>query len=267
MFTSYNFNGKYSIKKNENTSLARLIIMSVLVTIWGSRLTYNFYRKGGYDCTTEDHRWVYVRRMFGYPEKKLIFHLVNFFFTAFFQNYLLLGLVVPMWYIQTTSPTALNKFDLVNAVLFGFFLSIEIIADQQQWHYQTRKYKWVDEQKTGAKTKYTQEEIDNFKRGFLINGLFKYSRHPNFFAEISMWWVIYSFSLSAQLGSMQKNFNPWSAVNYSIFGALSLTILFQISTILTEYISASKYPEYKKYATKVSRFIPFFTTYKPEKSQ
>ncbi len=36
----------------------RLLVMSVLVVMWGSRLTYNFARKGGYDSwlAAEDYR-------------------------------------------------------------------------------------------------------------------------------------------------------------------------------------------------------------------
>lgn len=36
---------------------ARLLIMAVLVTVWGTRLTYNFARKGGYRFSAEDYRW------------------------------------------------------------------------------------------------------------------------------------------------------------------------------------------------------------------
>ncbi len=35
----------------------RLVIMAALITVWGSRLTYNFARKGGYRFDAEDYRW------------------------------------------------------------------------------------------------------------------------------------------------------------------------------------------------------------------
>jgi steroid 5-alpha reductase family enzyme len=151
-------------------------------------------------------------------------------------------------------------------VLFSLFL-IEIIADQQQWKYQTNKYKWIELSKQNKKTNYTQEEIESFKRGFCIEGLFKYSRHPNFFAEISIWWAFYAFTISSQYSAIVNNFNYAILFNYSLWATLSLTLLFQGSTNLTENITASKYPEYAKYKAKVSRFIPLFTTYQPKQQK
>jgi steroid 5-alpha reductase family enzyme len=36
-----------------------------LTTLWGLRLTYNFWRKGGYKKGGEDYRWAYIRK--NYP--------------------------------------------------------------------------------------------------------------------------------------------------------------------------------------------------------
>lgn len=38
-----------------------LFILAILVTCWGTRLTYNFYRKGGYSWKEEDYRWAIVK--------------------------------------------------------------------------------------------------------------------------------------------------------------------------------------------------------------
>lgn len=83
-----------------------------------------------------------------------------------------------------------------------------------------------------------------YKRGFITDGLFKYCRHPNFFCEISMWWVIYFFSVSS------------NGINLSGFGALLLNLLFLGSTALTERISSEKYPSYTKYQKDVPMLIP-----------
>ena len=83
-----------------------------------------------------------------------------------------------------------------------------------------------------------------YKRGFITEGLFKFTRHPNFFCEISMWWVIYFFSV-VNIG-----------INLSGFGALLLNLLFLGSTALTERISSEKYPIYKKYQKDVPMLIP-----------
>mmetsp|Transcript_26189 Transcript_26189/g.23051 ORF Transcript_26189/g.23051 Transcript_26189/m.23051 type:complete len:101 (-) Transcript_26189:310-612(-) len=39
----------------------RLLLMSVLATVWGLRLTYNYARKGGYTSKGEDYRWPFLR--------------------------------------------------------------------------------------------------------------------------------------------------------------------------------------------------------------
>lgn len=64
---------------------------------------------------------------------------------------------------------------------FGFIscLYLELVADNQQWSfYQRRK---IAMQKKRPLT-------GDLKRGFLSHGLFRYSRHPNFFAEMGIWW-------------------------------------------------------------------------------
>ena len=86
------------------------------------------------------------------------------------------------------------------------------------------------------------------ERGFLTTGLFRYSRHPNFFCEQAMWWTYYVFSIAAGAG--------W--LTWTITGAVLLTLLFQGSTWLTEKISLRKYPDYAYYQETTSRLMPWF---------
>jgi steroid 5-alpha reductase family enzyme len=66
------------------------------------------------------------------------------------------------------------------AVLFLIFLGGETVADQQQWSFQQEK----------ARRRAAQEPLTgDYRDGFLQSGLFRYSRHPNFFCELSIWWV------------------------------------------------------------------------------
>lgn len=107
--------------------------------------------------------------------------------------------------------------------------------------YQTAKcdYEEADEVARG----YTPAELE---RGFVAKGLWAYSRHPNFFAEQSIWFILYSWSCFAAN-------TPYS---WAGTGAVLLVLLFQGSTNLTEKITASKYPEYKAYQRHVGMFIP-----------
>jgi hypothetical protein len=70
--------------------------------------------------------------------------------------------------------------------------------------------------------------------GFLETGLWAYSRHPNFFCEQAIWWVVYAFAVAADVGC-------W---NVTLAGPVLLTLLFRGSANFTESITAGKYPAY-----------------------
>jgi steroid 5-alpha reductase family enzyme len=209
----------------------RLNLMAVLAAIWGGRLTYNFARKGGYKPGGEDYRWEEIQNKIG-PKW---FQVLNATFLAPFQNYLLLFIVVPSYAAYLYADTPLNALDYAAAIAFIAFFIGETIADEQQWKFQTAKYAAIARGETP-------------ESGFLKTGLFRYSRHPNFFCEQAMWWSYYVFSVAAGAG--------W--LNWTITGAVLLTLLFQGSTTLTEKISLQKYPGYAAYQRTTSRLIPWF---------
>lgn len=207
---------------------ARVTLLTALVTAWGLRLTYNFARKGGYKPGGEDYRWAVLRARLG-PAG---FQVFNFTFIAPFQNVLLLFLIAPVvTAAQHWGP--LGPLDFGLAALFVLLLGIEAVADQQQWRFQQVK----------AARKARHEPGDDF----CTTGLFRVSRHPNFFAEVSLWWVMYGFSVIAT--------GQW--VHWSGLGALALTGIFQGSTTMTEAISKSKYPAYAEYQRRTSRLLPW----------
>ena len=231
----------------------RILILAILITSWSIRLTFNTWRRGFYNKMHEDYRWTHVKAYFRYPQYSFSFQLLNFVFIAAFQNWLLYFITLPIWYIQKYNRNdQFNYLDLLLTVLFVVALLYETIADEQQWNYQTKKYKWLKTKKIDNDTEFSKAD---FNRGFATHGLWKYSRHPNFFAEILIWWIIYAFSISSQSRALTIGELP-SFVNTSIIGALILTLLFQGSTKLTEKISASKYADYAEYQKSVSKIIP-----------
>lgn len=90
--------------------------------------------------------------------------------------------------------------------------------------------------------------------GFLTVGLFRYSRHPNFFFEQAQWWVFYAIGATAAVASGLGFFG--GVLNWTIVGPLLLTALFIGSTIFTESITASRYPEYAEYRRTTSMLVP-----------
>eukprot|EP00742_Colponemidia_sp_Colp-10_P008965 GILJ01009740.1.p1 GENE.GILJ01009740.1~~GILJ01009740.1.p1 ORF type:complete len:348 (+),score=43.26 GILJ01009740.1:44-1045(+) len=216
----------------------RLILMFGCSLLWGVRLTFNFWRKGGYTWHGEDYRWPIIKKILApYPIFTQIF---NFTFIAVYQNILLFLIVSPsMVCYLSRNQTPLNSIDLFAAICYLCLLTGETVADQQQWIFQNAKYA-----KINAKAKLTGD----YARGFLTSGLFRYSRHPNFFCEMSLWWSFYLFSVAAT--------GSW--VNWTALGAFLLTQLFQGSTWLTERITKQKYPSYGQYQQTTSRIIPWF---------
>jgi steroid 5-alpha reductase family enzyme len=204
----------------------RGLVMAVLATLWGVRLTFNFARKGGYSGE-EDYRWAVLRGSM----PRWQFALFNIGFIAGAQNALLWLIAAPAL-VAGAHRTAFDAVDLVLAVLFLALLLLETEADQQQWRFHQRK----------------KAAGGVLEPGFCTTGLFAVSRHPNYFAEIAQWWVFCGFGLHA-LGT---------AASWLWVAPVCLTALFAGSTRFTEQISATKYPAYAAYQRRVSAVVPWF---------
>lgn len=219
---------------------ARLWIMSVLVTIWGFRLSFNFYRKGGYNIIPwkgeEDYRWKIMRQ---HPALKgrVRFGLFNLFFISFYQHFLILLFSSPLLLAAKNNETNLNILDLIAASLMLLFIIVEAIADNQQYRFQEIK-------KQPAKSEGLYGE--SLAKGFLSEGLWRYVRHPNFASEQSVWISFYFFGVAAS--------GKW--INLTLVGPLLLVLLFLGSTQFTERLSSQKYPGYADYRKDVPKFFP-----------
>lgn len=214
-------------------------IAAALVTFWGARLTFNFARKGGY-CGTEDYRWVYLRKKITNP---ILWQLFNLFFICLFQSGLFVLFTYPVYALVLYSAENLPALFWVFSALGLVLVCFEFAADQQQWNFHSAK-KSAAEQKD-----YPHKYSADVKNGFLSQGLFSLCRHPNYFCELGFWWSIW-------LAAFSFNRDPLGS---GLFGPIVLTFVFIGSTVLTESITSSKYPEYRNYKKKViSAIIPWF---------
>ena len=216
----------------------RAVLMSVLATLWGIRLTYNFSRHGAYQWKFwtghEDYRWAHVRKQPGL-DKPLGWKLFHLFFICGYQNALLWLLALPVVVAQA-SPAPLGAADALLAAGFVGLVVLETWADQQQWNFQSEK-----KRRQGA-----GEKLEGrYASGFIHDGLWARSRHPNYFAEQSIWVTFFLFSVAAT-----------GMPNWSAAGCLLLILLFQGSANLSESIQAQKYPDYPAYQQRVPRFLP-----------
>ena len=157
-----------------------LNVMAVLVNLWAIRLTFNFARKGGYAQGGEDYRWKVLRARMSSGQ----FQIFNLFFIVVYQNIILFLIALPAYTVLASGSTKFGPLEIILTVAFLAFLALETVADQQQWNFYSHKYAEIAAGRTA-------------EARFLQTGLFRFSRHPNFFAEQSQWWVIFFFGAAA----------------------------------------------------------------------
>ncbi|KAI0024750.1 DUF1295-domain-containing protein [Xylariomycetidae sp. FL0641] len=220
--------------------------------VWSARLTFNYWRKGGYSVGSEDYRWEIIRA----KVPAALFFIFNVTFISFIQSILLFLLAAPTYIILLTSrfEQTVTAADLVFTGVQLALVTSEWFSDQQQWNYQTAKQEYRKTAKVPRGCGFTQEDLD---RGFITSGLWAYSRHPNFAAEQTIWFVLYHWSCYAS-----KVLYNWAGV-----GPTFLIMLFQGSTWLTELISSGKYPGYRHYQDQVGAFFPGLRPYQAPSSE
>jgi steroid 5-alpha reductase family enzyme len=209
---------------------ARLDVMAVVITLWGVRLTFNFARKGGYSGI-EDYRWQVLRSRLS----KWQFQLFNIFFIVLYQNFILVLISLPAYLaFEDRGKHAYGVLDLILAVVFLLCTIGETVADEQQWRFQEEKHAAVANGLTP-------------ESNYLVTGLFRYSRHPNYFFELAQWWLFFFMGVAATNSPWQ-----WTGV-----GVVLLTLLFVGSTRFTEAITLNKYPDYAQYQKRTSAVLPW----------
>lgn len=224
-------------------------------------MTFNYWRKGGYSIGSEDYRWETVKNYVG-PYSMFIFNVA---FISFAQSVglpshrlratiiliisqvLLFLITSPVYILLLISRHTTNGMELPDIVFHRLLLVlivIEFFADQQQWDFQTSKKQYQKTAKLPPNSKFTAADLD---RGFIVSGLWSWSRHPNFAAEQAIWILLYQWAA----------YESFTYFNWTSAGAGSLIGLFQASAWLTELLSAQKYPEYRQYQSLVGMFVPW----------
>ncbi len=223
----------------ERDFVGRSILVTCLVTVWALRLSiYLFLRSRG---KPEDFRYKKWREDWG----------SKFVKRSYLQVYMLQGvlivlMIIPVFLINTLSyePSwgpydmlvniELEWYDLVGGILWLIGFSFETIGDLQMY-----KFKKNPENK-----------------GKIMNeGLWKYTRHPNYFGEATLWWGI--FILFIPVAIMWDGLYPyiWIAI---ISPILITFLLLRVSGITLLEKKLSNIPEYADYQRSTSAFIPWF---------
>ncbi|KAJ2876651.1 hypothetical protein FB639_003880 [Coemansia asiatica] len=215
------------------------VVIQSLVYLWGMRLCFNSLRRGDYRVGAEDYRWKHVQMWFSQIfgnglTGSLAWEAFNLGFIAVFQLALLYLIALPVRLVILQSSEGQWDLLLVSlAVAMLLTLAGEALADQQQYAYQQHKRVHPD------------------RIGFVHQGLWRFSRHPNVFCEGLFWVLVSIFCMCAGGVDAGVCENAWYWA-----GPLCLLVLLSSSVRLTESISLGKYPAYKAYVVKTSRILP-----------
>jgi len=199
----------------------RQTIVLILVCAWSIRLTFNWARQWR-GLTHED--WRYAERR---EKNGKIFWFINLFGLQLMPTFLVYLGCLSFYPIMFEGTNSFGLLDLLAFIITLGAIIIESLADRQLYNFRLKR-----------------ENSEQFIR----TGLWAYSRHPNYFGEVSFWWGIIIFSIAS---------NP----SYWVFiiGPISITSLFVgISIPLMEKRNLRTKPSYEKYIEQVSALVPWF---------
>jgi steroid 5-alpha reductase family enzyme len=195
----------------------RGLLVLALVTIWGMRLSLHIgLRNRG---KPEDPRYRKWRKEWG----------VHATARAFFQVFLLQGflavvILLPLTYILAHQNPDISWLDALGATVWLVGFVFEVVGDLQLARFKNNPGR---------------------QGRFITSGLWKYTRHPNYFGEVTLWWGVWLIACSVP-GGWRTVFGP---------GTITVLILFVSGIPLLE----KKYEgntEFKEYQRRTSAFFP-----------
>lgn len=199
------------------------LLLATLATAWGLRLgLFLFWR---WRKHSHDRRY---QKMFADAKRK---HGWNFATTSLLfvflpQMALQIVMALPVQISQLDdNPHSLGALAMLGAALAAFGILYEAIADAQLAAFRANPAN---------------------KDKVMDRGLWRYSRHPNYFGELCTWWGLYAIACETQYGA------------WSLPGPLLLTFLLtRVSGAPTTEPHLQKTrPEYEAYKRRTSSFIP-----------
>ena len=194
-------------------------LIGILVTIWGLRLSLHILRRNW--GKPEDFRYQVWRKEVG----------TRWWWLSFFRVFLLQGIL--MWIISApllaaqrgAKPAHLILFDFLGVIVWGIGFFFEAVGDLQLARFKT----------------------DPANKGKVMDrGVWRYTRHPNYFGDSAQWWGYYLIAAFA---------GGW----WTIFSPILMTLfLLRVSGVALLEKTLEKRPGYQEYIRKTSAFIPWF---------
>lgn len=148
-------------------------------------------------------------------------------------------LALPGFIIAMNPSTDISNWELIGLGLWALAYTFESVADTQKLVF-----------------------ISKNSGGVCNHGLWRYSRHPNYFAEWLVWTALVIATVPSWL-ALESNENVFVWLTMGI-GALFASVMLYITLVYltgakpAEYYSVRKRPEYRAYQESTSMFFPWF---------
>ncbi len=198
----------------------RQILLLCLISLWGARLAAHIALRKGTE-RGEDSRYRRWRESWG----------KSFVWRSFLQIFMLQGAVIflvalPMLLVINRPGGALGWLDLFGVLIWLCGFAFETIGDWQLLRFKK----------------------DPANRGKIIQlGLWRITRHPNYFGEATLWWGIFFIALGSPLG--------WFAI---ISPLLIGFLLLKVSGIPMLEAKYAGNPDFEAYKRRTNAFFPWF---------
>lgn len=192
-------------------------LVGLLVFVWAARLSiYISVRNWGHG---EDRRYREIRNRnqpgFAFKSLYLVFA---------FQALLAWVIAIPLM-VAVSDPSRISWLDYAGVLVWSLGMAFEVIGDWQLARFKS----------------------DSDNQGKVLNrGLWRYTRHPNYFGECTIWWGYYLFACAA---------GGW----WTVYAPLIMTLfLLRVSGVsLLEKDISERRPAYRDYIRNTSAFIPW----------
>jgi steroid 5-alpha reductase family enzyme len=208
-----------------------LLPLSLMVTvgIWGLRLFWHIYQRN--HGKPEDFRYIdYRNKWKSKGQNPIIQAFLEVFLTqAFFMLIVSMPITIAFAYLNS-NPEVNLLLVILGIIIFVFGFGFEAIGDYQ-----------------------LSRHIANpaNKGKLLTSGLWKYTRHPNYFGEATLWWGVYLIAISNFVNT------PLVFILLALIGPVTITWLVRFASGVPLLEAKLKdRPDFKAYAAVTSVFIP-----------
>ena len=198
-----------------------LVLMTAAVCVWALRLSGHILRRK-FKEPGEDFRYAQWRKDWG----------TTFLVRSYLQVFMLQGVIMlcislPIIGIAYVSPNAIHPLSLIGFLVWAAGFIFESIADEQLSRFKKNK---------------------SNKGKLMTQGLWKYSRHPNYFGESVQWWGVWIMAMVST--------SLWWTIVSPLLITYFLRFVSGVPMLERKYEGRQDFEAYKK---TTNAFVPWFS--------